>query len=83
MSAKKKEAAAKANEQTALSKIKKLTYIGRTKVNGSDFVIAKDAIMGSLYKLALAKTEAAGDFCVQTDGGYRAKIRGEYYEVKK
>lgn len=81
--AKNKEAAAKANEQAALTKMKKLTYIGRTKVNGCDFVIAKDDIMGSLYKLVLAKTEAAGDFCVQTDDGYRAEIRGEYYEVKK
>lgn len=82
-SAKNRTTSAKANEQAALSKIKKLTYIGRTKVNGKDFVIAKDDGMGSIYKISLAKTEAAGDFCIQTDGGYRAKIRGEYYEVKK
>lgn len=81
--AKNRTTSAKENEQAALSKIKKLTYIGRTKVNGKDFVIAKDDGMGSIYKISLAKTEAAGDFCVQTDGGYRAKIRGEYYEVKK
>lgn len=80
---KSKSAAANANKQNTPARMKKLTYIGRTKVNGSDFVIVKDDIMGSIYKLALAKTEAAGDFCTQTDCGYRAKIRGEYYEVKK
>lgn len=81
--AKSKAAAANENGQNTPARMKKLTYIGRTKVNGSDFVIAKDDDMGSLYKLALAKTESAGDFCIQTEYGYRAKLRGEYYEVKK
>ncbi|WP_296663105.1 MULTISPECIES: hypothetical protein [unclassified Treponema] len=82
-SAKNRTTAAKSNEQNSPAGIKKLTYIGRTKLNGKDFVIAKDDGMGSIYKISLAKTESVGDFCIQTGYGYRAKLRGEYYEVKK
>lgn len=81
--AKNRTTAAKSNEQNSPPRIKKLTYIGRTKLNEKDFVIAKDDGMGSIYKISLAKTESAGDFCIQTEYGYRAKLRGEYYEVKK
>lgn len=65
------------------SALKKLTYIGLTKSNGKTLVIVKDEDMQSIYKLALTDTQTGGDFCIETDTGYRAKLRGEYYEVKK
>lgn len=68
--------------QTPL-KLKKLTYIGLTKSNAQTFILAKDEDMGSIYKLVLADKETDGDCCVKTDGGFMARLRGEYYEVKK
>lgn len=65
------------------SALKKLTYIGLTKSNGKTLVIVKDEDMQSIYKLALTDTQTGGDFCIETDTGYRARLRGEYYEVKK
>ncbi len=64
-------------------KLKKLTYVGLTKSNGNSLVIVKDDDMGSIYKLIFTETEINGDCCMQIDGGFKAKIRGEYYEVKK
>lgn len=63
--------------------MKRLSYVGLTKTGGRDYVIAKDDDMGSIYKLLLSKAETSGDFCILMQGGYRARIRGEYYEVKK
>ena len=65
--------------------MKKLSYVGLAKSGGTDFVIAKDDEMESIYNLALSdtETETDGNFCVKSSGIYRAKIRGEYYEVKK
>lgn len=63
--------------------LKKLTYIGLTKSNTQTFFLVKDEDMGSIYKLILTETEIDGDCCIQTDSGFKAKIRGEYYEVKK
>ena len=45
--------------------------------------MAKDEDMGSIYKLVLVDEEIGGDCCVASDTGYKAKIRGEYYEVKR
>ncbi len=39
--------------------------------------------MGSIYKLVLSDKEIDGDYCVKTDGEFMARLRGEYYEVKK
>ena len=65
------------------AKLKTLKYIGLTKSNNQTYVLAKDEEMGSIYKLFMTATETDGDFCVQTDFGFRAKFRGELYEVKK
>ena len=74
----------KKNNRTQVPlKLKKLTYVGLTKSNGNSLVIVKDDDMGSIYKLILTETEINGDCCMQTAGGFKAKIRGEYYEVKK
>ena len=75
--------AAKVSERAAPVNMKTLCYIGMTKVDGKNYVIATDDEMEGIYKLALAETETEGDFCVKNDDGYRAKIRGEYYEVRK
>lgn len=64
-------------------KLKKLTYIGLTKSNAQTFILAKDEDMGSIYKLCLMDRETDGDFCIKADGGFMARLRGEYYEVKK
>lgn len=64
-------------------KLKKLTYIGLTKSNGRTLVLVKDEEMESIYKLIQTDVETDGDCCIQTDGGFIAKLRGEYYEVKK
>ena len=64
-------------------KLKKLTYIGLTKSNAQTFILAKDEDMGSIYKLVLTDKETDGDFCIKADGGFMARLRGEYYEVKK
>ncbi len=73
----------KTDGPSAPVQIKKLSYIGITKTDGRDFVIAKDEEMENIYKLELTQTEMNKDFCIQREGGYRAKIRGEYYEVIK
>lgn len=64
-------------------KNKKLTYVGLTKSNGQSIVLVKDEEMGSIYKLLLSDVEINGDCCIVTQSGYKAKIRGDYYEVKK
>lgn len=64
-------------------KLKKLTYIGLTKSKAQTFILAKDEDIGSIYKLCLMDRETDGDFCIKTDGGFMARLRGEYYEVKK
>ena len=64
--------------------LKKLNYIGSTKLNGKNFVMAKDEEMNVIYKLMLCETEAEGDFCMSLgNGNYKAKIRNEWFEVKK
>lgn len=82
-----KPAAAKTSGQTVPVKkdirLKKLSYVGLTKTGGKVFVIAKDDEMGSIYKIPLCGQEAEGDFCTETGGGYTARIRGTYYEVKR
>lgn len=75
--------ASKSKERAVPASMKKLSYVGLAKSGGRNFVIAKDDEMGSVYTLPLAETETAGGSCVQTDRGYRAKIHGEYYEVRK
>ena len=81
----KKASAEKDIGRTAPVRMKKLSYVGLAKSGGTDFVIAKDDEMESIYNLALSdtETETDGNFCVKSGGIYRAKIRGEYYEVKK
>ena len=71
--------------RTVPVRMKKLSYVGLAKSGGKNFVIAKDDEMESIYNLALSdtETETDGNFCVKSGGIYRAKIRGEYYEVKK
>lgn len=82
-----KPAAAKTSGQTVPVKkdirLKKLSYVGLTKTGGKVFVIAKDDEMGSIYKIPLCGQETEGDFCTETGGGYTARIRGTYYEVKR
>lgn len=63
--------------------LKKLTYIGLTKSNGKTLVIVKDEEMQCIYNLVLTDRQTSGDFCIETDTGYKAMLRGEYYEVKK
>lgn len=63
--------------------MKKILFIGVTKMNGKTFVIAKDENTGSIYKLLLQENEASENCCVQNGNTYIAKIRNEYYEVKK
>lgn len=65
------------------AKLKKLTYIGLTKSNGRTLVLVKDEEMESIYKLIQTDVEIDGDCCIKNDGGFIAKLRGEYYEVKK
>lgn len=62
---------------------KKLQYIGLTRKEGKTLVMAKDIEMNSIYKLPLTESELPGDYCIQCDGVYKAKLNGEYYEVKK
>ena len=64
-------------------KLRKLTFVGLTKSGGKTFVLAKDEEMENLCKVELTDVEKEGDFCIQTDYGYKAKIRGNYYEVKR
>lgn len=63
--------------------IKKLTYVGITKSGGITLIIAKDEDMEKFYKLALCSEETEGDYCVETEYGYKARIKNDYYEVKK
>ncbi|MDO4505667.1 MAG: hypothetical protein Q4B64_01830 [Spirochaetales bacterium] len=70
-------------QKAAVRYLKKLSFIGITKSNGRTLVMAKDEDMGSIYKLILVDEEIGGDCCVASDTGYKAKIRGEYYEVKR
>lgn len=64
-------------------KTKKLTFIGLTRVLGNTMILAKDEEMGSIYKLRKTDCQTEGDFCVETQDGYRARLRGNYYEVKR
>jgi len=70
-------------EQKAPVQLQKLTYIGRTRINNQDFIIAKEEEMGSIYKLLLTENELDENTCVIVEGGYKAKVNGNYYEVKK
>ena len=63
--------------------LKKLDFIGFTKTGGKTLVMVKDNEMGSIYKLPVVEAEIPGDCCIENQGGYQAKIRGEYYEVKR
>lgn len=65
------------------SKLKKLAYIGLSKIHGDTMVMVKDNEMGNIYKLKLTESELDGNCCIKTGSGYTAKIRGEYYEVIK
>lgn len=65
------------------TKMKTLAYIGLTKASGRTFVLAKDEGMNVIYKLPISQTEIDGDYCMETSSGFQAKVRGEYYEVKK
>lgn len=65
------------------TKLKPLAYIGLTKTGGTAFVLAKDESMNAIYTLPMSWTEIDGDCCTETPDGLRAKIRGEYYEVRK
>ncbi len=60
-----------------------LAYIGITKSNGVTLVLAKDEDMGSIYKFVLTDSETGGDYCIRTEKGFSAKLRGEYYEVNR
>lgn len=63
--------------------LKKLSFIGLTKIDGKTFVMAKDDEMQSIYRIPLTNNEAEEDFCIEIPSGYKAKIKGEYYEVKR
>lgn len=63
--------------------LKELLYIGITKSEDTTYVIAKDEEMESIYKFILTSEEKSGDFCIETTNGYKAKIRDDYYEVRK
>lgn len=64
---------------------KPLSFLGLSKLNGKTMVAVKDESMDSIYSLQLTESEPLdnSDFCIQKDNGYMARIRGEYYEVKK
>lgn len=64
-------------------KLKSLSYIGQSKMGGKTIIIAKDLDFGSIYKLELSETEIDGDYCILENNGYKAKIKGKFYEVKK
>lgn len=65
------------------TKMKALAYIGLTKTGGKTFVLAKDEGMNAIYTLPMSRTEIDGDCCIESSNGFQAKVRGEYYEVKK
>lgn len=64
---------------------KSLSFLGLSKLNGKTMVAVKDENMGSIYSLQLKEFEPSdnSDFCIQNENNYLARIRGEYYEVKK
>lgn len=64
---------------------KPLTFLGLSKLNGKTMVAVKDEGMGAIYSLQLKESEPSdnSDFCIQNENNYLARIRGEYYEVKK
>lgn len=70
-------------QKTSVRYVKTLSYLGITKSSGRTLVIAKDDDMGAIYKLVLVDEETRNDCCIVSEYGYKAKIRGEYYEVKK
>lgn len=73
----------KGNQMQQKVTLRKLSYIGLSKIHGETIVMVKDNEMGSIYKLKLTETELGEDCCVKATNGYTAKIRGEYYEVIK
>lgn len=74
----------KTSETKVPQRLRKLNYIGLTKINGKNYVMAKDSEMNVIYKLQLSSSETEGDFCLLlSDGNYKAKIRDEWFEVKK
>ena len=65
-------------------KLRSLSYIGLSAVNGERFVIAKDEEMNVIYKLPVTDSERNGNFCLDDGSGvYKAKIKNEWYEVKR
>jgi len=60
-----------------------LSYLGIVRNGKETVVLAKDSGMDAICKFPLAKEEIAGDFCIETGDGYKARFRGEYYEVRK
>lgn len=64
--------------------LRALSYIGLSAVNGEKYVIAKDEEMSVIYKLPVADSERSGNFCMDDGSGvYKAKIKNEWYEVKR
>ena len=76
-------AAVQKKTNAAPVKLKSLSYVGMSKLNGETLIVVKDDSMGSIYKLSLHDTEQSGNCCFVSGSGYTAKIRNEYYEVKK
>lgn len=64
-------------------RMKNLSYVGMSKLNGETLIVVKDDSMGSIYKLVLSDSEKNGNCCFVSENKYIAKIRNEYYEVKK
>lgn len=68
------------DKRTAL---KKIAYIGMTRINGAVVVIVKDEEMNVLYKLPCVQNELDTDCYIEKNGESIAKIQNEYYRVEK
>ena len=69
---------------TYLKKVlKKIEYIGLTRLKGKEIIIVKDKKNNILHKLPLSEERIKENHCIQDGEGYIAKIGEEYYEVEK
>lgn len=79
----KKTSVSKEKNKSVSVKRKTLSYVGLSRIGGKTTIIAKDLDMGSIYRLKLSEKETDGDFCIEKGNGYEARIKNEYYEVRK